>query len=214
VLPRTRRWDDVVDLVAGGADIPQVASAAARAAHAFFAEAADSAGFVTATWLLAQLPLAARRDSEYLGGLQALGLDLKEAPGVLGLAGAFSDAVDSQTRREGDRTDAGDIARLAATETLTAALGQRTRSLFGTTAEDVRRELARVATVAQFGSLYRDFFARFTRRALTFFLSRELSNHVGGERRFADLAAHSAFNAALELHCREAARIVEASRKS
>lgn len=73
----------------------------------------------------------------------------------------------------------------------------------------MQRELAALATTKQFGTLARDFFARLTRRYLTFFLSHELSNHVGGKRRFASIADHAEFNAALDLHCRQASRIVE-----
>jgi hypothetical protein len=36
-----------------------------------------------------------------------------------------------------------------------------------------------LATVKQFGVLARDFFARLTRRHLEYYLSRELSKHVG-----------------------------------
>jgi len=40
-------------------------------------------------------------------------------------------------------------------------------------------------------------------------LSRELSNYVGGDRRFANAGDLAEFNAALDLHCRQASRIVE-----
>ena len=108
------------------------------------------------------------------------------------LVGAFTDAVDTHMRRDGGRTDLGEMAQMAAAETLTAVLGQRTRSLFGTSPGDIRRELAALATTEQFGTLARGFFAELTRRYLTFFLSRELSNHVGGNRRFANVSGATA----------------------
>ena len=59
------------------------------------------------------------------------------------------------------------------------------------------------------GDLARDFFARLTRRHLEYYLSRELSNHVGPSSRFTSIADYSRFNAELDQHCREAARIVK-----
>lgn len=98
---------------------------------------------------------------------------------------------------------------MAAVETLTRVLGGQSRRLFGTSAAEVQHQFAALATTKQFGTLARDFFAALTRKYLTFYLSRELPNHVGGDRRFANTADHAAFNAALDLHCRQASRIVE-----
>ena len=207
-LPRTRKWEQVVELVKSDGDAAAVAAAALDAAEEGFKEAAEDEGLGQATWLLTQLPLAAR-DPNYLDRLRAIGVSVEGAPGLLELVGAFTDAVDAQMRHAGGRTDLGEMAQMAAAETLTKVLGERSRSLFGTAPADVQRELAALGTTKQFGTLARDFFARLTRRYLTFFLSRELSNHVGGERRFASIADHAEFNAALDLHCRQASRIVE-----
>jgi len=207
-LPRTRKWEQVVELIKHDGDVAAVAAAALDAAESGFKDAAEDEGLGRATWLLTQLPLAAR-DPNYVERLKALGVAVDGAPGLLELAGAFTDAVDAQMRRAGSRSDLGEMAQMAAAETLTKILGERSQSLFGTSPADVQRELAALGTTKQFGTLARDFFARLTRRYLTFFLSRELSNHVGGERRFANIADHAAFNAALDLHCRQASRIVE-----
>jgi hypothetical protein len=61
----------------------------------------------------------------------------------------------------------------------------------------------------QFGHLARDFFARFTERYLTYYVSKELPQHVGEGRRFEGLEEKQAFSSALELHCRQASKIVE-----
>ncbi len=159
-------------------------------------------------WLLTQLPLAARAD-DYVGRLRELGLEVSDSPTLMEVVGAYTDAVDKYCQRHGGRTDFGEMAQLAAAEALTATVGQRLPSLFGPTAEDVREVLAGLATTKQFGALARDFFARLTQRTLTYFLSRELSNHVGGDRRFRSFDEHTEFNAALDLHCRQASRIVE-----
>ena len=92
---------------------------------------------------------------------------------------------------------------MGAAESLTGALRTRTESLFGTTPDDVRRELAKLATPKNFSGLARDFFARLTERYVAYFLSRELSNQ------FTSVSANREFREALAVHCRQASKIVE-----
>lgn len=101
------------------------------------------------------------------------------------------------------------MAQHAAAETLTSLAGRELPSLFGPTAGDVQRALAKLGTSDRFSIVARDFFSRLTSRSLGYFLSRELSKHVGPNKRFAAVSEHSEFNAALDLHCREASRIIK-----
>ena len=79
-LPRTRDWDDVVELVTGGADAASVAALSCKAANAFFELATVDPGFLEAAWLLVQLPQAARAPGDdYLVALRELGLDIEGA---------------------------------------------------------------------------------------------------------------------------------------
>ena len=64
-------------------------------------------------------------------------------------------------------------------------------------------------TVKQFIILTRDFFARLTRRVLSYYLSRELPQHVGLNSRFRTIREHRDFEAALDNHCRETTRIIK-----
>ena len=52
-----------------------------------------------------------------------------------------------------------------------------------------------------------DFYAVFTRRYVSYYLSRELSNHVGSGKKFRDLKEHSDFYKALDHHIRQTVRI-------
>ena len=87
--------------------------------------------------------------------------------------------------------------------------GQELPSLFGPTATDVQKALAKLGTSDRFSIVARDFFSRLTSRSLGYFLSRELSRHVGPNRRFAAVGDHSDFNAALDTHRREASQIIK-----
>jgi hypothetical protein len=101
------------------------------------------------------------------------------------------------------------MAQLSASETLASLAGRDLPGLFGPTPDDVRLSIGKLATTDRFSDLARDFFARLTKRHLDYYLSRELSNHVGAGERFGSIAEHSAFDAALDLHCREASRIIK-----
>ena len=132
-LPRTRERDQVVDLIKRDDDAAEIVAASLDAADRGFRQAAEDDGVAGATWLLTQLPLAAK-DPNYVERLAALGVEVSGAPSLIELVGAFTDAVDSHMRQSGGRTDLGEMAQMAAAETLTSVLGQRTQSLFGTSA--------------------------------------------------------------------------------
>jgi hypothetical protein len=84
-----------------------------------------------------------------------------------------------------------------------------TGTFFVEQGEATRDAFRPLGTHRNFGILARDFFARFMRGFLGYYLSRELPNHVGPGHRFASSQDHAEFNQALDLHCRQAARIVQ-----
>jgi hypothetical protein len=207
-LPKTQKWKQVVSLIAGGAKVDGIAAASAEAAENGLERASKDEGLAHVFWLLTQIPQAAREDdfSERLG---ELGLNVSSEPTLLEIVAAFTRAVDGHVRQAGKRTDLGEMAQLAGSETLASLVGRELPSLFRPTATDVRLAFARLGTSDRFSILARDFFSRLTSRSLGYFLSRELSKHVGPNKRFAAVGEHSDFNAALDLHCREASRIIK-----
>jgi hypothetical protein len=206
-LPKTRRWIQVVALLGEGASTDTIASATLEAAENGFLKAAYDEGFKYAVWLLTQTTLAAR-ESNFAGGLRKLGIDVPKNPGLFDIIGAFTKHVDSYLTQRRARTDLSEMAQLAAVEVLSEKCMERSRSLFGTTPEDVHQAIRGLSTQKNFAVLARDFFSRFTYRYLNYFLSRETSKHVGPNGRFADSDEHTAFNEALALHCRQSAEIV------
>lgn len=208
ILPKTRKWREVVDLLRIGADLEAVAGTAAEAAESSLQSAANDPAFLHAFWLLTQLPLAAR-GPDFVKDLRNLGLRISDSPRLMDLTSAYMGAVDRHARASGGRTDLGEMAQLAAVESLTAATAPALQTLFGADPIDVQRAIGRLAGGDRFSALARDFFARLTRRSLDYYLSRELANHTGARERFRDDAERARFDEALDRHCREAARIVE-----
>jgi hypothetical protein len=201
-LPRTRKFQQVVELLDSEAGTPQIAAATLDAAKRGLDEAARDPALVHSFWLLSQLPLCARGE-DFVAELKNVGVSVSSAPTLLELVGGFADAVDDHVRRTGGRTDLGEMAQMGAAESLTSLLRERTTTLFGTTPELVRQELAGLGTKRQLSTLARDFFARLTDRYLAYFLSRQTSVQ------FKSVAANREFREALTLHCQQASRIVE-----
>jgi len=207
-LPRTRKWQQVVALIEGGAGTAQVANATMRAAERGFRLAAEDKGVVETIWLLTKLPLAAKSE-DFAGALRNVGLEVSHTPGLMEIVGAFSDAVDRRLANNNGRTDLGEMAQMAASETMSKVIGSRTQSLFGTTPDDVKQAFSKLATNKQFSIFARDFFARLTNKCLDYFVSKAISYHVGEGRRFPTLAQQGDFTKALATHCYEASKIVE-----
>jgi len=207
-LPRTRKWQEVVGLIEGGAGSAQVANATITAAERGLNLASEDKGLVETLWLLTQLPLAARGDN-FAEALRSAGLDVSDEPGLMEEVGAFSDAIDRRLSNNGGRTDLGEMAQMAASETLSKVIGERTHSLFGTTPQDVENAFSGLATNKQFSNFAKDFFSRLTNKCLDYFVDRAVSYHLGEGKRFRTLAQQGEFTKALETHCREASRIVE-----
>jgi hypothetical protein len=207
-LPATKRWQQVVSLLAQGAPLERIASASAEAAENSLAQANRDPALLRSFWLLTQIPLAAR-SPDFPTTLRSLGLEVSGSPSLIETINAFSAAIDEYVDQRGGRTDLGELAQHAATDSLAAVGGTELPSLFGATPEDARLAIGKLAAPARFAQLARDFFARLTYRHLDYYLSRELSNHVGPGQGIGSIDAHSTFNSALEQHCREASRIVE-----
>ena len=128
---------------------------------------------------------------------------------LLDITTSFTKTVDSYLQENRARTDISEMAIMSATETISDIVGERTQNLFGTTTDDIQKAFKNLSTNKQFGLLSREFFTRFTQRYLAYFVSRELSNHVGGERRFKNIEEHSEFSKALKLHCHQTTEILE-----
>ncbi|MBX9625636.1 MAG: hypothetical protein K2X82_17670 [Gemmataceae bacterium] len=207
-LPKTRKWVRVVGLIANGAAAAQVAAATVTAAEKALLRAANDPGVVESVWLLAQLPLAAAAD-EFGPALRDRGLVVPDEPTLLTVIGAASEAVDAKLAGNRGRTDLGEMAQAAAAESLAAVVGGRLRGLFDPAPDEVRAAFARLGAEKQFGHLARDFFARFTFKALNYFVGKAAPGEVGEAGRFRTLAQLAAFIDSLDTHCREAAGVVE-----
>src|SRR5215470_3389488 len=115
-LPKTQKWNQVVSLIAGGADVERIAAASADAAEHGLERASQDEGLAHAFWLLTQIPQAARQ-SNFSERLWELGLNVSSKPSLLEIVAAFTRAVDRHLRESCGRSDLGEMAQHAACET-------------------------------------------------------------------------------------------------
>lgn len=207
-LPNSRQWRRVVAMLDEHAAGEAIIAASAEAAERELIRMAADPALAEATRLLAMIPQAARSE-DFAGGLRALGLDVHDGPQLLDLVAAAGHALDRRIDESRARSDFGEIVRSALVESLSARVAPQLPGLFGADAEDVRRATARLGGSSEFPALAREFLSRVTRDSLAYFLSRELSAHVGPGRAFLSASDRSAFDAALDQHCREASRIIK-----
>lgn len=207
-LPRTQFWDQVVELLDDGGSVEELATATARAMDRALVGASRDPALNQAVLLLASLPGAARQP-DYIAALRALGVNAGAAPSLLDTLSGFERAVDREARRDGGRTDLGEIVQLAAASSLTKIVTPDLPSLFGPTARDVQTALARLDTPDRFARLSRTFFSDLMRRSLEYYLSRAYAQHIGARETFTSLAGQEAFRDALAAHCYEAALIIQ-----
>ncbi len=207
-FPKGRSWNQVVELLDEGASAAEIAAASARAANGELSKAESDPALRHAVWLLSQLPAAAR-SANYVGALNSLGLHASAAPSLMGLLAAFEQAVDSEARKRGGRTDLGEMAQLAAAASLTRGIAPDLPSMFETTATDVQSAIGKLGSRDRFAHLSRSFFAELIKRSLEYYLSRAYANHVGPGEAFASIDEQAEFRRELDLHCHETALIVE-----
>jgi hypothetical protein len=206
-LPMTRKWREVVAIIGCEASVKQVAATTLKACEKELGYAADDPGVVEAVWLLMRLPLAARGD-DFARELFHLGIDVPAAPGLPELIAGVTEAIDRALFNSCKRTDLGELAQTAATETLAEYVGGRLGGLFAASAEEVQGELARLDTAVQFGRFAKEYFTRFTFKVIDYFLNRTLPEQTGEGKRFTTFRHQQQFTDALETHCRETAEIV------
>lgn len=209
-LPMRRNWIKVIELLKQGAEAAQIAAETQKAADKHLLELMKNptSGFVYTFWLLTQIPLAAK-EKNFSEALANLGIYVSERPTLLEITSSTSEAIDSHIFESRSRTDLEEMGQLAALSALTTFGSDPNLSFFETTPEQVQQKLSKLSTEKQFAALSRDFFSNFTSRFLTYFLSAELSNEVGEGKRFKSINDHSHFIEALEIHCKEASKIVE-----
>lgn len=207
-LPATRKWQEVVRLIANGADAGEVAEATLKAAQKAFAVVEKDAGFREAVKLLVEMGLAGGKPDP-AAQLAAAGINIPESTSVVEVAMAVGEALDQRIRDTRDGQTFGELATKALVSAVTSHLQERLHGLFTPTREEVAGAIKDLGKKKEFGDLARNFMAKLTNEALGFFLSKTVGAQVGEGQRFATMNQMAQFEAAMRTHCEEASVIVQ-----
>jgi hypothetical protein len=208
-LPKTRRWQGVVQLLDESPDdVAAVARASLEASTGRLRELGNDPSLAFCFWLLARIS-SASRSADFNAELAELGLPADGDNSALEFVARVSDRARAEFPLHPDSGPFGELASLALRRALTETVGQEGRSFFGTSVEDLQAALRRHSRPESFGLVVRRFFADFLSRTLRFFVDRELSNNVGLGHRMQTVDDGREFMAALDLYSRQSARILE-----
>jgi len=207
-LGTSKKWNEVVELLSSDAELSDVAMAVFDASDRAFTKAGYDEGLKYVFWLMTQIPIAARHE-DFPSGLRDIGIHVGKDPSIWEIIAAFNEKIEKQLRTWKMTTDIADMAMTAASESISSQVTEKTESLFGRSPDDIKKALASYSKSWQFSKLSRDFFARLTKHYLSYFLTRELTNHIGVNKRFDNLNEHEDFQSALKKHCREVSKIVQ-----
>ncbi|MCP4649764.1 MAG: hypothetical protein GY853_06745 [PVC group bacterium] len=205
-LPKTKRWKQVIRLLENGADLPELAQASFNASLTGLGKVPNDKGFLSILNDIIELA-SVSRDKNLQSSLYQAGINIPSKTSsvafLTSIAQKLSDSLDTTY----PRSDVGKIAQDAFLKSLTKQVKGKTSSLFGDT-EDIKN-LTNAFRGERFKTLMHEFYSNFTSRYLTYYLSRELPHHVGGNKRFADLDDHSEFSRQFDLYCRQTVRIAD-----
>ena len=102
-LRTSRKWKQVVGLLARNAEIAEIADAVAKASESELISARGDPVLANTVWLLTQLPLAARSD-RFAAELVSLGFAPGSEQSLVRVVAGLSGAIDSQIPTTSDRT--------------------------------------------------------------------------------------------------------------
>src|SRR2546421_12094816 len=103
-LPRSREWQQVIALISEGANVEEIAAAAARAAETSMIDASADPAVCHAFWLLTQIPIAARQP-DFERALRKVGLRVPARPSLPDITSGMMDAIDAAANQVRDRND-------------------------------------------------------------------------------------------------------------
>jgi hypothetical protein len=208
-LPKTKRWGQVLELLADQPDaIDRLVEATATAAKRRLDELQSDPALGYTVWLLARIADAAQ-GRDFAAALRATGLTVDGDESAAAFIGKVGDHLREQYARLPESGTAAELALLSARRALTETVGTQTGSLFGGSLADLQAAMMPAAGPAGFGLLARRFFGDLLSRTLGSFVEREVANHTGQGYGLASAADARSFKQELDRYCRESARILE-----
>lgn len=221
VLPATRPWNAIRELIESDAPAADVGDRVLEAVVALLGDAdkdrhgrlASEPGVLHSLWLLMTLPALARSENFQASlGEAGFAISPRAWESSVGFVAEVTRALEMRLGRDAGTFSS--VAMASLRQVLYERLGRSAGALFGTDEHEIARTWAAFGTPAKFAVLAQDYLANFLERTTQYYLSRELPQKLGPDRRFTSLEDITAFNQELAVWCRERAGIATEFAKS
>jgi len=207
-LYKSRKWNQVIDLLESDSDMSQLTRATLGAAERQLRNLSYDPTISHVFWLLARITWASRTE-QLLPFLADIGIRLEEGTSIFSLVSSLSDYLQRKAVEHPEAGVFANIANLSFIDAISQTVTERPKTLFGSNLEDIQSAFKSYSSQKQFGIISRRFFANFLSRTVKYFLNKELSNHIGSNHRFQNIQSAKEFNDALALYSYQSARILE-----
>lgn len=208
-LPHSRKWDDVVAVLASTPrDAASISGAVLEASDERLRLLSRDPSVAYCFWVLVRLAQASQGD-RFATEAAGLGVPLSENLSTVSFVARLSQRVSAELEGQTDSGHFREMAAQALRRSLVETAGQQGGDLFGSRSDEIREGFRRHAGADQFGRLTTRFFGDFLSRVIRNAVDRELSNHVGEGRAIRDAEGSAQFATGLDRYARESARIVQ-----
>jgi len=207
-LYKSRKWNQVIDLLESDTNAPQLAGATLSATEKQLRLLNFDPAVSHAFWLLVRITWAARTN-EFRPFLADLGINLSENASVFSLMSSISDHLQQNAAQHTESGVFAGIAGLSFADTISGTVAEESRSLFGSNTEDIQNAFKTYSSQKQFGIISRKFFGHFLSRTLEYFINKELSNCIGANHSLQTIQSAREFNEALSVYSYQSAKILE-----
>ena len=207
-LPKTYRWQQVIDLLEQAASIPELAQAAFDAAQRGLLRVPKDQGFTQTLTTIFEF-IDGLQSKDPVGGLRQKGFDIPNDATLFDYISSFKERADAAVSGVRSRSDVAEIAQNSFTRTVFEGVAPSLPTFFGAAPGDVQKALQADLKGQPLAKTMHEFFVTFTQQYLNYYLSRELPYHVGQGKTLPNINSHSEFNDALDLYVRQTVRITD-----
>jgi len=209
-LPRYANWKRVVEALRDPSeDLESIAAKAADAAKQKLSESADSPYVWYPYWFLIQLTAHAEEPNGFRSFLLRHDIVPDEQESAVALISDLTRILEDRRKEFPPPTALDELALDAFHEAVGNIMLSEGNSLFDSALEEARRAFARFAPSRAFGRLSRVYLGSYYGEVLSYFLSYELGNEVGAERRFGSYEDAEDFNRRLGSYAHGVSELVE-----
>jgi len=178
-LYKSRKWVEVIDLLEhDDLSVPKVSAATFKAAEKELLKLGADPLLNYCFWLLIHITKSAK-NRDLNSQLTQLGIKTENLSSVFTLISSLGDVIRNKSSEFDELNIFSEITNLTFRQTLTETIAAQSKTLFDSSFEDIQNACGSYSTEKQFGLLARKFFSNLLSRSFTYFINKELSNHIG-----------------------------------